>query len=219
MQASPVRASPRQNVYATVGDLPRYRKRIVDAIKANPGMRDCKLSSVLEADYGLAVHNKALKKYCDDNNLWSIKPDAPTPSRVLSGKRKIGEAMGRSQDDCWSYTTEIHAVLKDAPDAGRRAIAAELKSTYAITIAEKTLGRWLKLHRDALLAGTLERPMLDDDGKPEDYADEIACILKAEPSADYKPVCTELKRLYRVVVSHRRMRTYLDTLDLSLIHI
>ena len=56
---------------------------------------------------------------------------------------------------------------------------AKLKSNYAITIAECTLDRWLKQHRDALLAGTLERPMLDDDGRPEDYAEQIASILKA----------------------------------------
>ena len=59
--------------------------------------------------------------------------------------------------------------------------------------------------------------MLDDDGRPEAYAEQIASTLKAEPRADYWRVCTELRRLYRVVVSHRRLRTYLDTLDRSTI--
>ena len=57
--------------------------------------------------------------------------------------------------------------------------------------------------------------MLDDDGRPEDYAEQIASILKAEPRADSRRVCAELKRLYRVVVSRRRMQTYLDALDRS----
>ena len=59
--------------------------------------------------------------------------------------------------------------------------------------------------------------MLDDDGRPEDYAEQIASILKAEPRADYMRVHTELKRLYRVVATHKRLRTYLDTLDRSTI--
>ena len=94
---------------------------------------------------------------------------------------------------------------------------AKLKSTYAITIDGCTLGRWLKEHRQSLLAGTLGRPMLDDDGKPEAYADEIASILKAEPQASYERVHTELQRLYRVAVPHKRLRTYLDSLDRSTI--
>ena len=56
MQASPVRTSPRQKVYAKIGDLPRYKKRIVDAIKANPGKRERKLAGVLETDYALVVN-------------------------------------------------------------------------------------------------------------------------------------------------------------------
>ena len=94
--------------------------------------------------------------------------------------------MGRSQDDCWNYVTEIEAILKETPNAGRRSIAKTLKSTDAITISECTLDRWLKQHRDALFAGTLERPMLDDDGKPEEYADDIAFVIKAGPHADYQ---------------------------------
>ena len=35
MQASPTRSSPRRNVDAKIADLPRYRHRITDAIKAN----------------------------------------------------------------------------------------------------------------------------------------------------------------------------------------
>ena len=179
---------------------------MIEAIKANPGERERVLSSALEADYALVVDHNALRKFCTQHNLWSMKADAPTPSKVLAGKRKIGEAMGRSQDDCFNYTTELGAILKDAPDAGRRAVAAALKSTYAITIAEMTLDRWLKQHREALLASTLERPMLDDDGKPEAYADEIASILKAEPHAGRERVHMELQRLYRVVVSHQRLQ-------------
>ena len=120
--------------------------------------------------------------------------------------------MGRSQDDCWNYTIEIEAILKDTPDAGRRAITAKLKGTYSITTTADTLGRWLKTYRDALLAGTLERPMLDDDGRPEDYAEQIASILKAEPRAGFDRLHTELRRLYRVVVSHQRLRTFLALL-------
>ena len=59
--------------------------------------------------------------------------------------------------------------------------------------------------------------MLEDDGKPEDYVDEIATIVKAEPAADYKRVHTELQRLYRVAISHKRLRTYLGALDRSAI--
>ena len=114
--------------------------------------------------------------------MFSIKPDAPTPSRVLAGKRKIG-----GQDDCWSYITEIAAILMDDPDAGRRAIAAKLKSSYGFTITADTVGRWLQQHREALLAGTLERPMIDEDGRPENYADQIKSILKDEPHAERRP--------------------------------
>ena len=113
--------------------------------------------------------------------------------------------------------TEIEAILKDAPDAGRRPIASKLRSTYAITIDDRTLGRWLNEHRDALTAGTLERPMLDDDGKPEDYADEIAAILKKEPHAGRIRVQSELQRLYRVSISMKRLETYLGSLDRSAI--
>ena len=175
------------------------------------------LSSVLEANYALVVDHNALRKYCHQHNLWSIKADAPTPSRVLAGKRKIGEAMGRSQDDCWNYTTEIESILKGAPDAGGWAIASKLKSMYSIIIDYNTLGRWLKQHRDALLDGTLERPMKDEDGRPDAYATEIAAILQAEPNAGFDRVHTELRRLYQVAVPHKRLRTYLDTLDRSTI--
>ena len=157
MQASPIRSSPRKRVHAKLGDLPRYRHRIVEAIKANPGKRHKALSIELERNYALIVDWNALRKYCDRHNLWSIRPDAPTPSRVLSGKRKIGDVIGRGQDDCWNYVTEIGAILEDAPDAGRRAIAEKLKKTYSITIDHMTLARWLKQHREALVAGRLER--------------------------------------------------------------
>ena len=106
-----------------------------------------------------------------------MKAYAPTPSRVLAGKRKIGEAIGRSQEHCWNYVAEIEAILKAIPDAGGRAVAAKLKGAYAVTIGKNTLDRWLELHRDALLGGTLERPMVDDVGNPEDYAEQINSIL------------------------------------------
>ena len=48
MQASPVRASPRKKVYAKTGDMARYKHRIVEAIKANPGKSKRALSNVLE---------------------------------------------------------------------------------------------------------------------------------------------------------------------------
>ena len=94
-------------------------------------------------------------------------------------------------------------------------MSSKLKSTYAVTIDYNTVDRWLKQHRSALLAGTLERPMLEDDGKPEDYVDEIATIVKAEPLADRERVHTELRRRYRVAISHKRLRTYLEALDRS----
>ena len=84
MQASPIRTSPRKKVTAKLADLPRYKHRIVEAIKANPGKRYKALSKELEASYALVVDCNALQKYCDQHNLWSIKADAPTPSRVLS---------------------------------------------------------------------------------------------------------------------------------------
>ena len=105
MQVSPIRASPRKTVYAKLDDLGRYKHRIVEAIKANPGKGERALSSVLKTSYALVVHYKTLKKFCDEHKLWDIKPDAPTPSRVLSGKRKIGGAIGRCQDDCFRYAT------------------------------------------------------------------------------------------------------------------
>ena len=89
IQTSPIRASPRRVVHAKLGDLPRYRNRVDEAIKANPGKRKRARSAVLKADYALDVHYPALKTYCDDQDLWGIKPDAVTPSRVLAGKRKI----------------------------------------------------------------------------------------------------------------------------------
>ena len=220
MQASPARTprrSPGKKVRAKIGDLPRYRHRIVAAIKANPGKRKKQLSAELERNYALVVHFETLDKYCKQHDLWSIKPDAPTPSRVLAGKRKLGEAIGRKQDDCWSYTTEIAAILKDNPEAGRRAVASRLQSTYGITIAVNTVDRWLAKHRAALLDGTLERPMVEEDGLPEDYADQIKAILKDEPKAGFDRVHTELTRLYQVVVSHKRLRTYLAYLDRSTI--
>ena len=70
----------------------------------------------------------------------------PTPSRVLPGKRKIGQAIGHGLKDCWNYTTEIAAILKDKPDAGGWAVASMLKSNYSISIAYNTVGRWLDEH-------------------------------------------------------------------------
>ena len=67
MQASPVRASPRRKVYAKIADLPLYKHRIVEAIKANPGKRDKALSAELERNYALVVYFMALKKYCDQH--------------------------------------------------------------------------------------------------------------------------------------------------------
>ena len=59
--------------------------------------------------------------------------------------------------------------------------------------------------------------MLDDDGKPEDYVDEIASIIKAEPLAERERVLAELRRLYRVAIPQYRLRIYLETLDRSAI--
>ena len=217
MQASPARPmrSPGKKIHAKIADLPRYKHRIVAAIKANPGKRHKALSSALERDYALVVHWNALWKYCDEHNLWSMNPDAPTPSRVLAGKRKLGEAIGRKQDDCWSYTTEIAAILKESPSAGGWAVAAKLKSIYFITISAGTLDRWLKKHREALLDGTLERPMVEEDGLPEDYADQIKAILKDEPKAERKRVHALLKSRYQVFISEKRLLTYLASLDRS----
>ena len=93
MQASPIRSSHRRKVVAKLGDLPRYKKQIVEAIKANPGKREKALSAALEASCSVVADHNALRKYCSQHDLWSVKPDPMTPSRVLSGKRKIGEAM------------------------------------------------------------------------------------------------------------------------------
>ena len=67
IQSSPIRASPRKKVHAKLSDLPRYRHRIVEAIKANPGKREKALSAVLEANYALVVHYQALQKYCKEH--------------------------------------------------------------------------------------------------------------------------------------------------------
>ena len=219
MQASPARPmrSPGKKIHAKLADLPRYKHRIVAVIKANPGKRHKALSSALERDYALVVDWNALRKYCDEHHLWSIKQDAPTPSRVLAGKRKSGETIGRKQDDCWSYTTEIAAILKESPSAGGWAVAAKLKSIYSITISKDTLDRWLNKHREALLAGTLERPMLEEDGLPEDYADQIKAILKDEPRAARNRVHALLKSRYQICISEERLRTYLASLDRSTI--
>ena len=48
MQSSPIRASPRKRVLAKIGDLPRYKPRIVEAVKAYPGPRGVALSKELE---------------------------------------------------------------------------------------------------------------------------------------------------------------------------
>ena len=45
----------------------------------------------------------------------------------------------------------------------------------------------------------------------------MRAIVEDEPRADYKRVHTELKRLYQVVVPHRRLRTYLASLGRSTI--
>ena len=47
----------------------------------------------------------------------------------------------------------IAAMLKASPDAGGWAVSSKLKSLYAVTIAEKTMRRWLEQHRDAPLDG------------------------------------------------------------------
>ena len=96
MRASPIR-TPGRKKQAKIGDLPRDRDRIIAAIKANPGKKAHFLSGVLEQNYGLVVHMKALEKYGKDQNRWSTKPDAPTPSRAIAGKRPLGEATGHAQ--------------------------------------------------------------------------------------------------------------------------
>ena len=108
----------------------------------------------------------------------------------------------------------IQHSLSDKPDAGGWAVASKLKSKYSVHIAHMTVERWLDEHRDALLAGTLERHMLDEDGRPENYTDLIATVLKAEPKAGRERVHPELKRIYRVVVPEQRLRTCLDSLDM-----
>ena len=47
-QASPIRSSPRKKVSANIADLPRYKHRIIEAIKANPGKRGRALAAELE---------------------------------------------------------------------------------------------------------------------------------------------------------------------------
>ena len=72
MQASPARTprrSPGKKVHAKIGDLPRYKHRIVAAIKANPGKRKKQLSAELERNYALVVHFETFDKYCTQHDL------------------------------------------------------------------------------------------------------------------------------------------------------
>jgi len=194
---------PTSNV--KIAELPAYRDTIIAAIKANQGMRKERLAAVLSRDYSLPVHWKALDTFCRRENLWSIRPDAITPSRVLKGKRTAAEAFGYGQDDCWSYTLEIKSILEANPDAGGRAVATALSDQNDIHLCRTTLTRWLQKHRAALLDGTLERPILYDDALPEDHSDKIDAILKKEPLAGRWRVLTELRRLYGVSIPEKRL--------------
>ena len=51
IQSSPIRASYTTKIKAKLADLPRYKNRIVDAIKANQAKRGRALSGVLEAKW------------------------------------------------------------------------------------------------------------------------------------------------------------------------
>ena len=59
----------------------------------------------------------------------------------------------------------------------------------------------------------MQPPEFDEDGRPEGYADQIKAILKAVPHAKRCRVHSALKRLYQVVVSEKRLRTYLASLN------
>ena len=70
MQTSPIRASPRGKVYAKIADLPRYRHRIIAAIKEV----DIKVPVVVRlegnnADIGAKILSKANIKIESINNL------------------------------------------------------------------------------------------------------------------------------------------------------
>ena len=118
-QSSPIRASPRKKAHAKLADLPRYRGRIVEAIKANPGRKSEWPSGELSRSYALTVHHKALKKYCDEHNIWSIRPDAltvkwrlckPTPCEKKYGFRSQylqAKRLGRSGHDGYPDEDDI----------------------------------------------------------------------------------------------------------------
>ena len=59
--------------------------------------------------------------------------------------------------------------------------------------------------------------MFEEDGWPEDYADEIKAILKDEPRAARNRVQALLKSRYQIFISEQRLRTYLGALDSSTI--
>ena len=66
IQASPIRTSPRKKVYAKLSDLPRYRHRIVDAIKANPGKRHKALSKELGQEWSDAQTDEVMTEMDTD---------------------------------------------------------------------------------------------------------------------------------------------------------
>ena len=137
--------------------------------------------------------------------------DAITPSRVLRGKRTAAEAIGHGQDDVRQYVAEIRTILGDHSDAGGKAVAKALSAKHDIHLNYMTLERWLEKHRTALVAGTLERPILFEDALPEDHAEKINAIMQREALAVHKRMHTEPRRLYGVDISHKRLRTYLLT--------
>ena len=69
MQMSPITASPRRLFHAKIADLPRYKNRIVQAIKANPGLMRKRLAKVLRADCGAEVHWQTLRGFCGTQKL------------------------------------------------------------------------------------------------------------------------------------------------------
>ena len=84
------------------------------AIAAGRAVKE-RLAAVLSRDYSLPVHEKTLETFCKQENLWSIRPDPITPSRVLKVSGRRPKRSGIARETVGSILLKSNLSLKIIP--------------------------------------------------------------------------------------------------------
>ena len=137
---NPTDGASRTIVEAKIGDLPRHRDTILAAIRANPGKKAKKLSSILASGYGLRVQWDALRVYIDREGLYGDAAAAPsTPMRGTGAPSTPTAAPMQAAPFRASPRRRVYAKLADLGRYKHRIIEAITVSYTHLTLPTKRI--------------------------------------------------------------------------------